>query len=1037
MPLLPSKPHRERLLIIYLCFFVSGVAGLIYEILWNKYLALFIGSTGRAHVMTLAVFMGGLALGAAVIGRRADSIRNPLKLYILLELGIGILGLAYPFLFEPYRAGFIALAKQFGLHAGSSGLMAAKLVFCALTILIPTFLMGGTLPVLGRYIVSNLADLGPRIATLYYVNTFGAFVGCLLAGFLMISTYGLRVSMMMAAGLNFCVCILACLLFQEKYRMIPAAEEMAHSDEAPSIEPEATPEPPLYSTRVRKVVFWTVGLSGFVAMVYEIAWIRLLALVLGSSTYSFSLMVAAFIFGIGLGSFLLSFKRSEKGYDTIYGVAELGLGLSVLAMLPLIERVPYWFNHLATLFQRAPFAFGPYMFSQMLVCFMLMLVPTVLLGLTLPAASRVVTESVGRIGKRVGSVYAVNTIGTLLGAAAAGLIFLPTVGLKMTFELGVVLNLACGLAVIWVLPGERMRSWKPIFAAGAAILFVGYYIGVPNWDKNILSSGVYRQKGRFQSYQSMLDMLAERDRLVAYRDGVDASIAVVDSGDTRTLLINGKADASDTGDMTTQMMISHYPLIVRPNSKDVLVIGMGSGVSAGSALQHPIDHLDVVEISEDVVDFATEYFGKANLHFADDPRTEIHIEDAKTFLLLTQREYDVIVSEPTNPWIAGVAGLFSQEFFNTCRDHLKPDGLFVQWIHVYEIQDEALQSVLRTFTDTFPYFVLWNMNRFDIAIMGSPSPFELDYKAMEKAMARKLVADDLTRLGVEHPLALLMFQMFGNTSEPTGIFKAAPINSDFRPYLEYKAPVGFFAGSPAQGIKSLDMRAWPKRNQRLWIDDYEPTTPPTAAQFAAADAGRRKSGSLYADQIADWADRWVAAYPDDPIAVKSRIEARPKLTQWQCEQVRKAARRFPESPEIMDLYAHVMVRRVGEDRPDRDEWFDEAHEAVARARDLHPKHTWRYALLDMHAYYHEGRMLEVLQEGAKVFPHLAGIRASEGAEATYEILIIICEAAIERNKYPVAQQCLKEMALLGQNDLRFQRLRDAVARIAPAAEGAQ
>jgi len=1025
-----SDTGRNRLLIVHLCFFISGLAGLIYEILWNKYLALFIGSTGRAHVMTLAVFMGGLALGSAVFGRRADRVRNPLLLYIGLEMGVGLCGVAYPFLFEPYRAGFIALARSLGLT--STALMAAKLVFCALSILLPTFLMGGTLPVLGRYLVERLEDVGPRIATLYYINTFGAFVGCLLAGFVMIPTYGLRLSMMIAAGLNFSVCLLASLLFQEKYRLAAAGAALARgAPEAPGADPF------FYGRAMRVAVLATIGVSGFVAMTYEIAWIRLLTLVLGASTYSFTLMVATFIFGIGLGSFLLSFKRSDKGYDAVYGGAELGLGLSVLAMLPLVQRVPYWFNHLATLFVREPFAFGPYMFAQLLICFLLMLIPTILLGTTLPAASRVATERVGRVGSRVGAVYAINTVGTLLGAGVAGLFFLPTIGLKHTFEVGIVLNIACGLVVIWLLAGRPALSVRLAATAGCAALLALYLVGVPDWDKNILSSGVFRQRERFYSFQAMLDLLAKRDRMVYYKDGVDASIAVVDRHGTRSLLINGKADASDTGDMSTQILISHYPLLTRPNSKQVLVIGLGSGVSVGSALRYPVEHVDAVEISKEVVEAATKCFAEANFHFADDPRVTIHVEDAKTFLLLTPKTYDVIVSEPTNPWIAGVAGLFSKEFFRTCLDHLAPDGMMVQWIHVYEIQESALMSVLRTFTDAFPYFVIWNMNRYDIAIMGSPRPFRPDFAWMESQMGEPEVQRDLARLGIEHPLALLTTQMFANTTERTNMFARAVVNSDFHPFLEYEAPIGFFAGSPAAGIKSIDMRAWPRHKRRLWIDTYRPSAMPTSEQFAAFYRNPGMTGSLFKGKMADWTARWHRAYPDDPRALEAWIATRSDRPDWQRRQLESATERFPDDPHLAALRAKVLVKMLRLGAGDEKALLAEAREAAERAVELNPKHRRRYERLLLEVAYRQGRMREVLRLGPGVFSNLPELREREGDEAAFDLLRMICEAAVALGRKPIADECLAEMRQLIPDDLRFFRIESMVAAMAGGKEAAK
>jgi len=1062
-----SNLRRDRLMIIYLCFFVSGIAGLIYEILWNKYLALFIGSTGRAHVMTLAVFMGGLALGSWVFGRRVDRIRNPLGLYIALELGIGLLGLAYPVLFEPYRTGFIAIARALGLSA--SALMAAKLLFCALTVLVPTFLMGGTLPVLGRYLVDRLAEVAPRVATLYYVNTFGAFAGCLLAGFVMIPAYGLHASMALAALLNFSVCALAGMLFQKKY----LALEPATAAETPDWQEEAIEGPSLdgalfartasagpallapapvrfsaglleadtetdtlYQPSMRAIVLATIGLSGFAAMLYEIAWIRLLTLVLGASTYSFSLMVATFIFGIGLGSLLLSRKRAETGYDAVYCWAELGLGLSVLAMLPLMPRVPFWFNQLATLFVREPYAFGPYMGAQMLICFLLMLAPTVLLGATLPAASRIVTERVSRLGRRVGTLYALNTVGTLLGASVAGLILLPAVGLKRTIEIGILVNLAIGLIVLWRLRDRPSRRIRALATAACVLLFGAYLAGAPDWDRNVLSSGIYRQRGRLGSYREMLDMLARRDAMLYYKDGVDASIAVVQSDQTLSLLINGKADASNSRDMSTQILLAHYPLLARPDAKEVLVIGVGSGVSAGSALQYPVERVDAVEISREVVEAATRCFAETNLHFADDPRVALHTEDAKTFMLLTPRRYDVIISEPTNPWIAGVAGLFSKEFYETCRAHLQDDGLIVQWLHIYEIQDAALLSVLKTFTETFPYYTIWNMNALDIAIVGSARPFEPDFAWMEQMFERPGVRRDLERIGLGHPLAVLATQMFAAAGETHALYRTAAVNSDFRPYLEYKAPVGFFAAMHADAIKSLDLRAAPGADARLWIHRYRPSRPPTPEQFAAAHARLVESGSLHARADIDWAERWHAACPDDPRATAAWIAARIDLPAWQRERLREAVVRFPVDAGLADLRARVLVRMLAKDPALMADSLLETREAVERARALHPGRDWLYDAMLVAPAWHEGNMADAAARGARALPHLRTLRSLEGAESTFETLRMTAEAALAAGQPLLARQCLEEMETLAPRDLRTGLLAGRLARGA-SAEGTQ
>ncbi|MBM3335512.1 fused MFS/spermidine synthase, partial [Candidatus Sumerlaeota bacterium] len=558
---------------------------------------------------------------------------------------------------------------------------------------------------------------------------------------------------------------------------------------------------------------------------------------------------------------------------------------------------------------------------------------------------------------------------------------------------------------------------------GCAALLALYFAAAPQWDTNVLCSGIYRQRGRLPSFKAMLDMLAERDAIAYYKDGVDASIAVVDSQGSRSLLINGKPDASDSADMSTQILLSHYPLLTRPNCREALVIGLGSGVSVGSALKFPVEHVDVVEISSEVKEAAIEYFADVNSHFADDPRVTIHLEDAKTFLQVTPKVYDVIISEPTNPWIAGVAGLFSKEFFQTCREHLAPDGLVIQWMHVYELEDAALMSVLRTFTDAFPYFVIWNMNRYDIALMGSPGPFTPDFAWMEKQVARAEVAGDLKRIGIEHPLALLDTQMFVSTTEPSDLFRHGIVNSDIRPYLEYSAPVGFFAGSHALGIKSLDMRAWTTQTRSLWIDQYRPAQPPTSEQFASFHGRWSKIGSLCNGEMADWADRWRDAYPDDPKAIKASIESRSDRPDWQQEQLRSAIARFPNDAGLADLQARVLCRLLENNGRDRQALASEARNAIERAQALNHDKQWPHQRLLLTVAYHEGQMREVLKLGPAVLPRLSGLSRSEGSDSAFAILQMICEAAVACSRRDVAEHCLKEARqILPDGDLRLRRL---------------
>jgi hypothetical protein len=300
---------------------------------------------------------------------------------------------------------------------------------------------------------------------------------------------------------------------------------------------------------------------------------------------------------------------------------------------------------------------------------------------------------------------------------------------------------------------------------------------------------------------------------------------------------------------------------------------------------------------------------------------------------------------------------------------------------------------------------------------------------MEQQMARPEVLRDLKRLGIEHPLALLATQMFTNTETPTDLFRQAVVNSDFHPYLEYSAPVGFFAGSPADAVKSLDMRAWPPRERRLWMDDYPPAQPPTNDQFSAFYYKSGIMGSLYSGKLSDWAERWHAAHPDDPRAVEVWIVTRADRPDWQCEQLARAVERHPDDPGLSDLRARTLCRLLERNDPDSATVAGQARQALERARALHPDRQWPYDRLLLTLAYREGRAQEVLQLGPAVFSHLGEIGEREGAEATFDLLRMIAESAVTRNRPDVARQCLVEMRRIQPWDARLYRVESAVARM--------
>ncbi|MEO8377983.1 MAG: fused MFS/spermidine synthase, partial [Candidatus Sumerlaeota bacterium] len=797
-----TRSHPSRTYAVLCgCMFVSGIAGLIYQLVWSRYLSLFVGSSGRAQIIVLATFMGGLGAGSYLFGRRADKTPDSLRLYGLLEIGIAALGICYPLAFDRVRELFIAIVKTMGLS--SFGLGVAAAITCAITILIPTILMGGTLPVLGRYLINHPNLVGKRISVLYYVNSLGAVIGTIITGFFLLRWAGLQGTITIAAMLNL---VAAAGAFIVRAQSIPA-RVFVEGD-------HANDRPVDASARKRALITMVaITLSGTAAFLLEIAWVRMMTLVLGSASNSFALMLAAFISGISLGSFVLSFKKKDEGYFAILGWSLVAVGLTTLLTLFGYERLPLLLNQWLTSFERAEKNYGWFQLISFLICFSVMVIPTVFMGLTLPAASRVVSQSLGSIGRKVGGVFAVNTMGSLMGAIVGGFILLPLIGIRHLIEVAVAIDVTLGLWILFSDAEYRARfatSWKCAALCTTAIAAL-YVIALPEWDLRIFTSATYRTKSRIQNQDELRRMTSGRE-ILFYRDGKDATITVLSDRSKlgieekkKTLLINGKPDASTAIDMYTQMLLAHFPMMLHPDPQNVLVIGFGSGVTIGSvSLYHP-KLAECVELIPEVIEAGKE-FAPYNHDVLNNPNVNIILQDAKTHLQVSQHQYDVIISEPTNPWISGVAGLFTREFLNTARSKMKPGGIFIQWFHTYEIKDESLFSIINTFNEVFPYNAIFNQMGTDVCIVGSTEPFDPDFVRMERTLARPDVAQDLKKFGIEGVFPILSMQVTAKNRSAAPYSTIGGINSDFFPRLEYDAQVGFFVSHRSSLIYLLDRR---------------------------------------------------------------------------------------------------------------------------------------------------------------------------------------------------------------------------------------
>ncbi|HTU03626.1 MAG TPA: fused MFS/spermidine synthase, partial [Candidatus Sulfotelmatobacter sp.] len=804
------------------------------------------GNTTHAIATVLSAFMAGLAVGSYLFGAFVDARRNPLLAYGLLEAGVGLYGLMIPRLFAFTQQAYIRVS---GLADISPALVSlAMFALCFVVILVPTALMGATLPVLGRFCVTQVAGLGRRIGDLYAVNTLGAVVGCGLAGFALIPWLGLRGSTRLAVILN--------LVIGATVLLTVALQGWARAGEPV----EAAPEKPARAPRtpLDAALLLGFGVSGAAAMIYENAWTRALTLVIGMSTYSFTIMLTTFLVGLGLGSLLYA-RRTGAAAPGIaaFGLLQLGIALSALGTIPLFERLPFLFLRLS---RGLGDAFGQLLATQVTLSGLVMLLPTLLLGMAFPMVARIYTQSLYRVGSSVGQAYASNTLGAILGAFLGGFVLIPLVGVQRSIGLAVALNAATGVLLMGldprVRPVRRALAAAVMLAASAAGLW-----GFGAWDKGVMTSGVtiYADNYADLPTDALRREWMQRDELLYYREGVTATISVHRSAGSSYLYekTNGKVDAS-IGDTPTQLLIGYLPMLFVPDARRVLVIGMGSGMTAKAAAAFPVERLEVVEIEPAVIE-AARFFAQKNGRIHDDARARFIVADGRNYLLASPGRYDAILSEPSNPWIAGVGNLFTKEYYELALRKLTERGVFGQWMQTYAMAPDDLRMVYRTFAEVFPEVSLWAINDSDMLLIGSRERQHLRIGAWRKTLAARAAARrDLSELGFPDAASLLAMYLM---PRPALLDMAgeAELNRDDYPRLEFSAPRNLGRETATLNIRLTRAHAVPPQVEDVdpaeqgsgrWAallgQGYRAARDPERAREAAEEALRKSDGNVEA-----------------------------------------------------------------------------------------------------------------------------------------------------------------------------------------------
>ena len=743
--------------------FASGLTALVYEVLWLKQLALLLGSTSRSAAITLSVFFLGLSLGNEFFGRRAERSARPLRGYAVVELGVAVAALAYFVLFDAYIAVY---SQLFQTLRGWPGAALALKVAVSLGLLLPaSFLMGGTLPLVAEHVTRRGADIGRTGSLLYGVNTAGGALGALLAGFWLPPLLGYHSSYVAAIAVNVAVG-LAALALAGRWGDVPSSAEPGRSHPGTHTREGLAPEPSaalLPETRLLALA----ALSGFVALGLEVLWTRMFAQVLHNSVYSFASILVTFLVALAVGAWVARGLMkvdgsSERSTSLAWMLCASGLavGLSPFVFYGATSGLQYvsaregWLGYVGIVFGLAAGVIG---------------LPAVLLGTVFPLVLGLAPKeaSAGRI---LGRLAAANTLGAIVGSLLAGFVMLEWLGLWASIRtLAILYPIAALLLASGRAQGSRSFRMAPLIAIVALVTFA---------DASRLP--------RLPDLQH----LKQPPAIHRIWDASDGTVAVVSVGGNLRTIVDNYYSLGGSEERQYEETQADLPLLLHPHPRSAFFLGLGTGITAGAALRHPLDRLVVAELSPEVTEASRQYFGAFTNGLFTDPRADVVVDDGRQYLLATDERFDVIVSDLFIPWQVGAGNLYSKEHFETVRRRLAPGGLFAQWLPLYQLSKEEALTIVRTFAEVFPQATLWRgdflADRPIVALVGQNESQPLDPDALVDNYRRLRGSPEIGR---ESVLALMGMFYAGNLGAAKETFSAYPLNTDDRPVVEYGSPV--------------------------------------------------------------------------------------------------------------------------------------------------------------------------------------------------------------------------------------------------------
>ncbi|HLA12008.1 MAG TPA: fused MFS/spermidine synthase [Pyrinomonadaceae bacterium] len=774
---------KRTVLLIGACFVLSGATGLIYEVIWVRLLGLVFGATTLAISTVLAAFMGGLALGSAIAGRWGASIKRPFRAYGLLEIAIAVYAIAVPWLFSVVDNLYAFVWQQF--QPGFFTFSVWRFVLSCIMLLVPTTLMGATLPILAAALKRSTTYKSASVTRLYTCNLVGAIGGTIAAGFFLLPHLGARNTIYFAALVNVIIGIVALLVDRDSTGV--QAKEIV-------VELVAAKWEEVLGSNNRTFWYFVAFVSGFVTISTQVAWTRVLTMVIGSSTYAFSIVVALFLVGLSAGAYVIGRKDYSRRLLPAILRIEAATAAGLFLSLFIINQIP---NLLVELGLNLNISSWPALLAlQVAIAALLILLPAFLMGSVMPlvlvwASNRPTSDAVPLVGRS----YAVNTVGAIVGAFSTGFLLIPLLTTRFTILFAAGLCLFTGGLAYRPRSATADLDLRRSLAVGVSVvLALGLFVISPQLRVADLSIGAYdslvrvlaRTREGVQEESNRTGSMTHQ--LLMYEEGPTATVSVRKDWGITSLAINGRTNASDSADMPTQVMLGQLPLLVAPSIKNSLVVGFASGVTVGSMLQSPIESVECLELEPATIQ-ASRYFEHVNNRPLDDKRMRLIIDDARTYLRVTDSRYDVIVSEPSHPWVPGVANLFTQEFFELGRSRLTDQGVFAQWLQIYQLSNDSLRSVLATYKSVFPHVLVFRVGGAtkgkDLILLGSMRPLSLNF--IKERLSDGRISAELTRVEMSSEEQVRSWFVCDETALLPAV-AGAQINTDDNMHIETTVP---------------------------------------------------------------------------------------------------------------------------------------------------------------------------------------------------------------------------------------------------------